>query len=96
MNMTSLGELAKGQYLMSPSRRKRARDGSLARKSIEQRIKCSWNRWHVCTLCRGIITFLKKITCSSLKGTAKPEIILARMSSSSEAPLNLKVSWMRE
>lgn len=41
------------------------------------------------------MTFLKKMMCSSLRGTAKPEIMLARMSRSSEAPLNLKVSWMR-
>lgn len=38
------------------------------------------------------MTFLKKIMCSSLRGTANPEMILARMSKSSEAPLNLKVS----
>lgn len=38
------------------------------------------------------MTFLKKMICYSLKGTAKPEIMLARISSNSEAPLNLKVS----
>ena len=37
----------------------------------------------------GIIIFLKNITCSSLNGTANPEMILARISKSSEAPLNL-------
>lgn len=42
-----------------------------------------------------MITFLKKMICSSLNGTAKPEMMLARISKSSEAPLNLKVSWMR-
>ena len=42
-----------------------------------------------------MITFLKKIMCYSLKGTAKPEIILARMSSNSEVPLNLYVSWIK-
>jgi hypothetical protein len=41
------------------------------------------------TLCRGIITVLKKITCSSLKGTANPEIMEARISNNSAAPLNL-------
>jgi hypothetical protein len=49
----------------------------------------SWKRWQVYTLCNGIITVLKKITCSSLRGTAKPEIIEAKISKSSEAPLNL-------
>ena len=38
--------------------------------------------------------FLKKMTCSSLRGTANPDMIEARMSSSSEAPLNLWMSWM--
>jgi hypothetical protein len=38
------------------------------------------------------MTFLKKIMCSSLKGTANPEIILAKISNNYEAPLNLKVS----
>jgi hypothetical protein len=37
------------------------------------------------------MTFLKKVICSSLRGTAKPEIILARISNNSDAPLNLKV-----
>lgn len=41
------------------------------------------------------MTFLKKMICSSLRGTAKPEMILAKMSKSSEAPLNLKVSWIK-
>jgi hypothetical protein len=38
------------------------------------------------------MTFLKNVICYSLKGTANPEMMLARMSKSSEAPLNLKVS----
>jgi hypothetical protein len=37
------------------------------------------------------MTFLKKIMCYSLRGTANPEIILANISNSSEAPLNLNV-----
>ena len=37
------------------------------------------------------MTFLKKIICYSLKGTAKPEMILANISNNYEAPLNLKV-----
>lgn len=41
------------------------------------------------------MTFLKNITCSSLRGTAKPLIIEARMSRSSATPLNLQVSWIR-
>jgi len=35
------------------------------------------------------------MTCSSLSGTAKPLIILARISSNSAAPLNLWVSWIK-
>jgi hypothetical protein len=38
-----------------------------------------------------MITFLKRIMCSSLRGIANPEIILAKISRSSEAPLHLKV-----
>jgi hypothetical protein len=38
------------------------------------------------------MTLLKKIMCYSLKGTAKPEIILAKISRSYDAPLNLNVS----
>jgi len=38
------------------------------------------------------MTFLKKVMCYSLKGTANPEMILAKISKSSEAPLNLNVS----
>jgi hypothetical protein len=48
----------------------------LVRKSIEHLIKLSKYKVEVWTLCRGIIILLKKTTCSSLKGTAKPEIIL--------------------
>ena len=95
MNITSLGEFANGQYFRRPSKRKRPREGSFAKKSMEHLIKCSWNKWDVCTLWRGMITFLKNTICSSLRGTANPEIMDARMSRSSEAPLNLKVSWMR-
>ena len=94
--MTSLGELAKGQYLMSPSKRKSPREGSFAKNNMEHLMRCSWNKWQVCTLWRGMITFLKKMICSSLRGTAKPEIMLAKISNSSEAPLNLKVSWIKE
>jgi len=36
-----------------------------------------------------MITVLKKITCSSLSGTANPLMMLARISSNSAAPLNL-------
>ena len=50
MNITSLGEFAKGQYLISPSRRKRPREGSLAKKSMEHLMRCSWKKWQVCTL----------------------------------------------
>lgn len=39
--------------------------------------------------------FVKKITCSSRRGTANPEIMEARMSSSSAAPLNLWFSWIK-
>jgi len=81
MNITYLGELAKGQYFIRPSSKKRPRDGSLAKNNIEHLIKCSWNRWHVCTLCNGIMTFLKNMICSYLKGTANPEMILAKISS---------------
>jgi len=35
------------------------------------------------------MTVLKNMTCSSLNGTAKPLIILASISNSSAAPLNL-------
>lgn len=44
MNITYLGELAKGQYFIRPSSKKRPRDGSLAKNNIEHLIKCSWNR----------------------------------------------------
>jgi len=37
------------------------------------------------------MTFLKKIICYSLNGTANPEIMLASISRSSEVPLNLYV-----
>lgn len=40
INMTYLGELAKGQYFKRPSSKKRPNEGSLARKSIEHLIKC--------------------------------------------------------
>ena len=92
MNMTYFGEFANGQYLTRPSSKNNPSDGSLARKSIEHLIKCSWNKWQVWTLCNGIITFLKNVICSSRSGTANPEIILAKISKSSEAPLNLNVS----
>lgn len=95
MNMTSLGELAKGQYLIKPSSRNKPSDGSFARNSIEHRMRCQWNKWLVWTLCSGIMTLLKKTMCYYLKGTANPEIILARMSSNYEAPLNLKVQWIK-
>jgi hypothetical protein len=36
-----------------------------------------------------MITFLKNITCSSLNGTANPEIIDAKISNNSAEPLNL-------
>jgi hypothetical protein len=36
------------------------------------------------------MTDLKNDTCYYLNGTAKPDIILAKISSNSEAPLNLK------
>ena len=87
--ITYFVEFAKGQYFNNPSSKNNPRDGSFARNSIEHLIKCSWNRWQVWTLWRGIIAFLKKITCYSLRGTAKPEIMAARMSRSSEVPLNL-------
>lgn len=41
MNMISLGELAKGQYLSNPSIRLKLKVGSLLRKSIEHR--SSWS-----------------------------------------------------
>ena len=40
MNITYLGELAKGQYLMRPSSKNNPKEGSLAKKSIEHLIKC--------------------------------------------------------
>ena len=36
---------------------------NLVKKSIEHRIKLSKYKLDVCTLCKGIIIFLKKITC---------------------------------
>lgn len=54
-----------------------------------------WYFWQVCTLWSGIITVLKKWMCSSLSGTANPEMMEARMSRSSGAPLNLKLSWIK-
>jgi hypothetical protein len=42
-----------------------------------------------------MMTLLKKIICYSLRGTANPEIMLAKISKSYEAPLNLNVSWIR-
>ena len=38
---------------------------------------------------------LKKIICSSLNGTAKPLMILAKISKSSGAPLNFTFSWIK-
>lgn len=95
-NKVSLMQLAKGQYLSNPSKRGMARVLSLVKNNIEHLNSCSQNCEQVCTLWRGIITFLKKITCSSLRGTAKPEIIEAKISKSSAAPLNLWVSWIKE
>ena len=40
MNITYLGELANGQYLIKPSNKNRPRDGSLAKNNIEHLIKC--------------------------------------------------------
>ena len=91
----SLTKLAKGQYFKIPSRRGIARLESLVRKSMEQRMRLSKYTFEVWTLWRGMMIFLKKTTCSSIKGTAKPEIIEARISRSSDAPLNLWISWIR-
>lgn len=88
-NTVSFVELAKGQYLRIPSNSGKAKEGSFDKKSIEHLINYSWYRRQVCTLCKGTITFLKNITCSSLRGTAKPLIIAARISNNSAAPANL-------
>ena len=90
----SLIQLANGQYLRSPSRRGIAKVLSLVRKSMEHLNNCSQNYEHVWTLCNGIMIFWKKITCSSLSGTANPLMILAKISRSSAAPLNLWLSWI--
>lgn len=95
MNITSLGEFAKGQYFRRPSNKNNPSEGSFAKNNIEHLIKCSWNKWQVWTLWSGIMTFLKKTMCYSLKGTANPEIMLAKMSSNSDAPLNLNVSCIK-
>lgn len=63
--------------------------GSFDRNNIEQRSNCSWNKFELGTLCSGTITLLKNSLCSSRRGTAKPEIILDKMSSNSDAPLNV-------
>jgi len=91
----SLKKLAKGQYLRIPSKSGIAKAESLVRKSIEQRIKLSKYKLDVWTLCKGIIILLKNTTCSSRRGTAKPLIMLAKMSKSSLAPLNLWISWIK-
>lgn len=91
----SLKKFANGQYLRIPSKSGMAKVESLVRKSIEQRIKLSKYKFDVCTLCKGIIMLLKNTTCSSRSGTAKPLIMLAKISRSSEAPLNLWISWIK-
>lgn len=40
MNITSLGELANGQYFKSPSSKNKPSDGSLAKNNIEHLIRC--------------------------------------------------------
>ena len=82
-NNVSLTKFANGQYFNIPSNNYVnklctgiAKVLSFVRNSIEHLIKLSKYKFEVCTLCRGIMIFLKKITCSSLKGTANPLIIL--------------------
>lgn len=88
-NKVCLLKFAKGQNLRMPSIRLYDRLGSFEMNSMEHLCSSAWNLWQVWTLCNNMIVFLKKIICSSLNGVAKPEIIEASMSCSSEVPLNL-------
>lgn len=88
-NRVCLVKLAKGQNLRMPSIRLYDRLGSLEINNMEHLWSSAWNLWHVWTLCSNMIVFLKNIICSSLSGVAKPEMIEANMSYSSDVPLNL-------
>ena len=90
----SLPALPNGQYLRRPSINGAISEASLTIKSMAQRTSFSKKLAHDCTLCRGMIISLKKVTCSALRGTAYPDIIDAYMSRSSPAPFWQSVSWI--
>lgn len=68
-------ELANGHYLNNPFTSVILNFGSFDKNNIAHLNNCSWYILEFGTLCKGIITFLKNQTCSSLNGTANPLII---------------------
>jgi len=78
-DFTSLTLFPKGQYFNNPSTSIIASYESLLKNNMLHLRSCSWYIWQVCTLCSGIITCLKKIMCSSRRGTANPDIMLIKI-----------------
>lgn len=94
-NKTSFWLFVTGQYLMRPLITVSASLKSFSTNWIIQYESCWWYIETHLGLCRGIKARTRNILCSSLRGKAKPLMMLPKISRSSATPLCFSVSKMK-